>query len=97
MPYLEEKIDGHLWAIPGISGIDVTKPLPTIDEILRKNWYMRMTVNPRENGESPYDFPNGQGEGVFVPYFLKEPVPYTKSHFERWEATHLPNPLKIGG
>ena len=32
MPYMEE-YDGHLWAVPGKSGVDVTKPLPTVQQI----------------------------------------------------------------
>lgn len=89
---LEARADGHLWAIPGWSGIDVTKPLPTVTEILEKGWWMRMTINGR-NG--PYDFSQGRGGAVIVPYFLKEEVPYTPSHFIRWQSDELPNPLKV--
>lgn len=96
MPHMDE-YDGHLWAVPGKSGVDVTKPLPTVKQIWDNNWYMRLTVNQRLSNSNPFDFPNGYGGGVFVPYFLKRAVPFTKTHFEKWDSDRLPDPLKIGG
>jgi hypothetical protein len=91
-----EENDGHLWGIPGISGIDVNKPLPTVDEVIRRGWYFRVTVNQvaQDRGQ-PYDFPNGHGQGVYVPYFLIKETPYDLNHFERWEADSPPDPLRV--
>lgn len=95
MPYLEER-DGHLWAIPGLSGVNVNGVLPSVEQIWERNWYMRLTVNQKsETTGNPSDFPNGKGLGVFVPYFLRESVPFTTTHFERWDSDVLPDPLEI--
>ena len=96
---LEDRGDGYLWTMPGVSGINVYEPLPTVDEILRRRHYFRLTINPKP-GKNPYDFAQGQQHpnGVVVPYFVPDvPVPYRKEYFYWWDKPYYPNPLIFDG
>jgi hypothetical protein len=83
---------GHLWAEPGLSGINCNKLMPSVDEVIARGWYMRCTING-DNG--PFDFPQGNGLPVYVPYFLVKEISYTASHFAWWDNTFPPDPLRI--
>lgn len=91
-------IGNELICRPGIDAIDANKPIPTVEEILEKNWYFTATTG----GENRVNnFPQGGGLPVLIPYFLIEPTPYPMidnngyTWFERWDREYLPNPLTI--
>jgi hypothetical protein len=84
--------DGHLWATPGVSGIDCNKPMPSMEEVIERRWFMRCTIN---GNNGPYDFAQGKGLPVYVPYFLTKEIPYTASHFKRWDSGSLTPPFRF--
>lgn len=90
-----EVVGNELVCRPGVHGIDVSKPMPTIAEVMEKNWYfVATTANQRGDGTWVVNnFPQGGGQNVLIPYFLKEPVKYPLSWFERWDESFLPDPL----
>lgn len=81
-----------LIAEPGISAIDVNKPLPDIATIKKNKWYFHCVTN----GKQIYNFTNcGIGVPVLMPYFLKEPVTYPIEWFQKWERNYFPDPLRF--
>ena len=85
-----DRIGSELWAVPGVHGIDARKPMPTVEEVLAKNWYYVATTG---TATTVAHFPQGGGLPVILPYFLIEPVSYPLAWFERWERPYLPDPL----
>lgn len=87
---------------PGVHGIDVNKTLPSVDDVVANNWYFTATTGGKS---AVYNFPQGGGGPVLMPYFLKEPVAYPLTSvedggykatwFARWNETFLPDPLKF--
>lgn len=75
---------------PGVSGIDVSKPLPSIAEVFARNWYFAATTGGLGG---VYNFPQGSGNPVYIPYFLSETVTYPIEWFDTWNNVELPNPL----
>ena len=88
---LQDRNDGHLWAVPGVTGIDVNKTLPDVETIFNNNWYFYCTNNTTK----PSHFAQGQGGPVIVPFFLTTEVPYMRQYFHRWQGDTLPDPLTI--
>lgn len=82
---------------PGVNAIDVYN-LPSTDYqvfsqiVLEKHWYFHATTR---SGDKINNFPQGQGNPVYVPYCLRAPASYPLSWFEPWEEDYLPDPLKI--
>jgi len=87
-----EVTDDQLRCVPGVHAIDAGKAMPSVDEIMARNWYFTATTS---NGKRVNHFPQGKGQPVLIPYILIEPVVYPLTWFERWESNELPNPLKI--
>jgi hypothetical protein len=81
---------------PGIDAIDATKPYSNTDAwadvILKKVWYFTATTRA---GDKINNFPQGSGAPVYISYFLNKPAQYPLSWFEKWNASYLPDPLKI--
>lgn len=95
---LLEREDGHLWAVPGYSGIDVNKrPFPSVEVIFSRGWIIHAT----NNTNNPSYFSQGSDSGmdyygpVILPYFLRVDTPYTKSMFQPWDSLVNPDPLQI--
>ncbi len=84
--------NGELVCMPGVHAIDATKPMPTVDEVLARNWYFAAVT---ADEDSVVHFPQGNGLPVLIPYFLAVQVTYPLSWFEPWDSSVLPNPLKI--
>ena len=98
---LQDRADGHLWAVPGVSGIDVNQPLPTVSQVFANGWYFYATSNtakpshfPQGWNGLPDDDPNVYYGPVILPYFLSVEIPYTKAYFKWWEGTERPDPLR---
>jgi hypothetical protein len=92
-------VGNTLVCTPGIHGIDANKPLPSVEEILAKHWYFIATTG---GPDRIFNFPQGEGMPVRMPYFLREPVAYEMTGekdgvrfvmFERWDRDTLPDPL----
>ena len=83
--------NGFLLLTPGVHGIDSTKPLPTVDEVIKNNWYF-YAINYFAEGVSYF----GQGKGgpVVMPIVLKHETAFPIGYFEKWESNELPDPLK---
>lgn len=81
--YRMKSYNGHLWSVPGVTGIDCNKAMPTVETVVHNGWFMRCMINGRKG---PYDFAQGQGKPVFVPYFLIKETSYTPSHFSLWST-----------
>lgn len=85
-----EKIGSVLRCVPGIHGVDVSKPLPTIDAILHNNWYTYAVSA---------DLVSAAHFIAYTPtpivYFLKDAVTYPIEWFTEWNDVYLPDPLKF--
>jgi hypothetical protein len=77
---------------PGIHAVDALSPMPSIDEVMEKNWYFTATT---WSGSSVNNFPQGRGLPVLIPYILRTAVEYPLAWFERWTGEDLPEPLRI--
>lgn len=75
--YSGEEDEHHVIMRPGVDGIDVLRPLPGVDEVIARGWYMLAKINTNP----PAHFPQGNGGPVAIPYFLIEPAMYPKSWF----------------
>lgn len=99
--YMQDRSDGHLWAIPGKSGIDVNlRPLPTVEQVFERGWFFYATSNTRNPSHFPQgwnglpdDDPDVYYGPVIMPYFLQVEVPYTKAYFQDWNFSYPPEPL----
>lgn len=90
--FIRGEVSGdYLVCRPGISGIDVNKTLPSLTEVLDKGWYFHAV----RAGKIVYNFPQGQGGPVLIPYFLREVVTYPIAWFEPWNSNSLPDPQKF--
>lgn len=80
---------------PGIDAANASQPFTDIEAwaklILSKHWYFHAVTR---TGDKIYNFPHGGGQPVYIGYFLKQPVSYPLSWFEKWEEDYLPDPLK---
>jgi len=90
---------GYLVCTPGKHGIDATRPMPTIQEIVDNNWYFFAMVWYEAKGKRPgyvSHFPAGRGnEGpVAIPFIFDRKIKFPISLFEKWEEDELPDPLK---
>jgi hypothetical protein len=84
------KRDGDLiWCVPGVDGIDATKPLPTIDEIVERNWYVVAVCT----GSPPFHFRPTWGGWIVYPFILDRLVAFEAKYFTTWDETFLPDPL----
>lgn len=75
--YGGDEDEHHVILRPGVHGVDVTRALPSVDEVIARGWYMLAVNNTRPG--SP--FPQGNGGPVAVPIFLREPAMYRKDWF----------------
>jgi hypothetical protein len=83
----------NLVCIPGVHGIDASKPLPSIQTIIDNNWYLfAITLT---NASKVDHFPQGKGGPVVIPFIFDREIEFPLSLFEKWEADTLPDPLKI--
>lgn len=91
--FIRGEVQGsNLVCKPGIHGISSSGPLPTVEEVMRKNWYFVATT--QKDGKVSH-FPQGHGKPVYIPYILRQVVTYPLKWFERWESDELPDPLKL--
>lgn len=84
------KSDTVLTCIPGIHGIDANKPLPSIEVVLKNNWYT-WAVSADMKAAAHFI----PGTLTIVPYFLREVVTYPIKWFTPWKSNTLPDPLKF--
>lgn len=93
--FIRGAVDGnYLVCYPGVHGIDANKPIPSADEVKERNWYFHAVT---WDGTRVWNFPQGSGNPVLIPYVLRDPAPYPLSWFVRWNADALPDHLKIYG
>jgi len=82
--------------IPGVDSIDAARPIKDIDiwaaRIIENHHYFHAVTR---SGSRIYNFPQGQGNPVFIGYFLIQSVTYPLSWFTKWEEDFLPDPLRI--
>lgn len=87
--------DGRIWCTPGIHGIDATQPLPSIEEIVRQNWYVIATnVGPQSN-PVPSLWAQGYPNWIVFPFIFDRVISFPAEYFERWESAELPQPVKV--
>ena len=82
---------GVLYCTPGIHGIDATKPMPCIAEIVEKNWYVIACTS----GIKIWNFPHGNGKPVVYPFIFDRVISFPLEWFERWEQDTLPDYLRV--
>lgn len=87
-----EVVGSDLVCTPGVHAIDANKPLPTVEEVMARNWYFTAVT---QNDGHIYHFPQGHGLPVLIPYILRQPARYPLAWFVRWEADTLPDPLRL--
>lgn len=83
-----------LVCVPGVHGIDATKPLPSIQTIVDNNWYVLAVTLYGETNPVGH-FPQGKGGPVAIPFILSKEVEYPLSWFERWQRESLPDVLRF--
>lgn len=76
---------------PGIDAIDSRRPLPPIQEILDRRWYVIATAV----GNPPFYVRGHWGGYLVYPFILDRDVSYESRFFVRWEEDYPPNPLTI--
>lgn len=85
-----------LLCIPGLDGIDVSKGMPTVDEVIARGWYFyAVTASYVKGIWRIFNFPQGNMGPVVIPAFLSEAVEYRLDMFGKWEADVLPDPLRM--
>lgn len=87
-----ERVGNQLIVTPGIGAIDANKPIPSVEYVLENNLYFTACT---ANSRGAYNFPQGEGLPVYIPYVLKEPTPYPIEWFEWWDSPEKPDPLRF--
>jgi hypothetical protein len=83
-----------LVCIPGVHGIDATKPMPSLQIIVDNNWYLHaVTLNSPVSNVS--HFPQGRGGPVVIPFIFSKEIEFELKWFVKWEEDTLPDPLKM--
>lgn len=82
-----------IWCKPGIDAIDATNPLPTVDEIIKRNWFTVAICT----GNPPFHFRPNWGNNCWIvyPFILDRPVSFEARYFAEWNETFLPNPVTV--
>jgi hypothetical protein len=94
--FLRGVIEGdYLVCTPGVHAIDGTGAVPSVEEVLAKQWCFTATTG---GWERVSHFPQGGGLPVLIPFVLREVTRYPLrgegyTNFVRWDADTLPNPL----
>lgn len=85
--------NNRILCIPGIDAIDATKPMPSIENIIERNWYTIATCT----GNPPFHFRGQWGSGCWIayPFILDRIVTYESKYFAEWNETFLPDPITI--
>lgn len=87
-------VGDKLQCVAGVDGIDGDSLMPSIDTILKNNWFT-YAVSVNNNYTKIVHFPQGNGGPVLVPFIFRGTITFPLEWFERWEGTALPDPLKI--
>lgn len=80
---------------PGIHAIDISAPLPTVDEILERGWYF--VGNTGRGAHGAFHLPQGDQAPVYILYALREAARYPRAWFARWDSDRRPDALRYGG
>jgi len=83
-----------LVCIPGVHGIDATKPMPSIQTIVDNNWYMH-AITLFSSASNVGHFPQGKGGPVVMPFIFAKEIEFSLDWVEKWESDELPDPLKM--
>ena len=84
-------VNGTLVCKPGIHGIDSTRPLPSINDIVSNNWYVTAVTA----GTTIHNFPQGDGQTIVYPFIFDRPISFPLQWFQVWERDYLPNPFEF--
>lgn len=80
---------------PGVDGVDVNRPLADTANfralVLLNHWYFHATTRA---GMNINNFPQSQGNPLYIPYVLSGVATYPLTYFEEWHEDFLPDPLK---
>lgn len=79
-----------LVCVPGVDGIDARYALPSVAEIIERNWYLFAVSYHATRVEH---FPQGQGGPVAIPFVFDSEIEFDLNLLERWESDELPDPL----
>jgi len=91
--FLRGEVRGDmLVCIPGIHGIHAKMPLPSVKEIVEKNWYL-FAVTLYERPDKIGHFPQGQGGPVAIPFIFDREISFPLAYFDKWEDDTLPDAL----
>jgi hypothetical protein len=85
-------VNDKLVCVPGVDGIDVRYPLPSVAQIIERNWYLFAVSYHATRVEH---FPQGQGGPVAIPFIFDREIEFDLNLLERWESDELPDPLKL--
>lgn len=89
------RADGDwLYCAAGVDGIDASQPLPTVDEIIARSWYI-LAVSVNNDFTKISHFPQGNGGVVAIPFIFSGVIRFPLYCFERWTQVERPDPLKI--
>ncbi len=86
-----EAVGDELVCRPGVHGIDATRPMPSVAEIVANNWFIRAVTA----GEEVDNFPQGDGYPIVYPFIFDRPISFPLAWFERWDREYLPDPLRF--
>lgn len=91
--FIRGAVEGrNLVCYPGVHAIDARQPIPPFHEVIEKNWYFHAVT---WDGARVWNFPQGSGRPVIIPYVLRDPTPYPLEWFARWKEDSLPDHLAV--
>ena len=76
---------------PGIHAIDATRPLPGVQEIVERNWYV-IAIN---NTATPSHWAQGGGYPIVFPFIIDRAITFDKRFVKARSADYLPDPTKV--
>lgn len=79
----------------GVHGIDPDGPMPEINTIIAKHWFIYAVSIGTTNEGAISHFPQGKGGPVLIPLIFRGTITFPLKYFERWESDSLPDPLRI--
>lgn len=77
---------------PGVHGIDVMQPIPSVDEIIARHWYFYAVTAGMKKA---HNFPQGSEQRVIIPLYLKVKTQYPLSWFTPWVSDEEPDPTRF--
>lgn len=91
-----ELVGDRIICRPGIHGIDARAPLPTVETIVKNNWYVvAVNTGPDSNPGNVSHFSQGGEYPIVYPFIFDRDIAFPAAFFGEWRSNELPNPVQI--